>query len=291
MSLVIFGYGYTGRFFAERVRSRFSRIVGTVRRPAPGRAGPGIELIRFDGDGHDESLPDIVAGAEAVLVSIPPDDTGDPTLDMFGDTLAAAPHLRWIGYLSTVGVYGDHGGARVDETSDLVPSSERSIRRVQAEQSWLDFGQDTGKCVQIFRLAGIYGPGRNALVNLAEGTAKRIVKPGQVFNRIHVEDIARVLEASLDRPRPEAIYNVADDEPAPPQDVVAYAASLLGMDPPPETPFEAARLSPMAASFYAENKRVSNRLLREELGVDLAYPTYREALEALHAAGEGVQAA
>ncbi len=291
MTLVVFGYGYTGRVFAEHVHDRFDRVVGTVRRPAPGRAGAGVELIRFDGDGYDDHLPDILAEAEAVLVSVPPDETGDPVLEMFGDTLAAAPKLRWIGYLSTVGVYGDHKGGWVDETSELNPTAERSLRRVQAEQSWLDFGQDTGKCVQIFRLAGIYGPGQNALANLAAGTAKRIVKPGQVFNRIHVEDIARVLAASLDKPRPEAIYNVTDDEPAPPQDVVAYAASLLGVEPPPETPFENAQLSAMGRSFYDENKRVSNRLIREELGVELLYPTYREALRALHAAGEGVQAA
>lgn len=290
MTLVIFGHGYTSRTFAEHVRGRFDRIVGTARRPNGGRQD-GVELLRFENDGYDDRLPAVLAEADAVLCSVPPDELGDPVLEMFGDTLAAASRLKWIGYLSSTGVYGDHEGAWVDETADLRAAEERSLRRVEAEQSWLDFGQDTGKCVQIFRLAGIYGPGQNALVNLADGTAKRIVKPGQVFNRIHVEDIARVLEASLSKPRPEAIYNVADDEPAPPQDVVAFAASLLGMEPPLETPFEQAHLSPMAASFYAENKRVSNRLIREELGVELAYPTYREGLRALHAAREGVQAA
>jgi nucleoside-diphosphate-sugar epimerase len=290
MTLVIFGHGYTSRIFAEHVRGRFDRIVGTARRPAAG-VHDGVERLRFENDGYDERLPAILAEADAVLCSVPPDALGDPVLEMFGDTLAGASRLEWIGYLSSTGVYGDHQGAWVDETADLRAVEERSVRRIEAEQSWLDFGQDTGKCVQIFRLAGIYGPTRNPLTQLAEGTARRIMKQGQFFSRIHVEDIARVLEASLARPRPEAIYNVADDEPAPPQDVIAFAASLLGMEPPPETPFDQAHLSPMAASFYAENKRVSNRLIREELGVELAYPTYREGLRALHAAGEGVQAA
>jgi nucleoside-diphosphate-sugar epimerase len=184
-------------------------------------------------------------------------------------------------------VYGDHGGAWIDETAPPNPTSARSRRRLAAEEAWLALGRRTGKPVQVFRLAGIYGPRRNPLAQLAAGTATRIVKPGQIFNRIHVDDIAAALAASLDRPRAGAVYNVADDEPAPPQDVVAYAASLAGVVPPAEIPFDEASLSPMARSFYAETKRVSNRLLKQELGLTLRYPTYREGLAALRAAGEG----
>jgi nucleoside-diphosphate-sugar epimerase len=168
------------------------------------------------------------------------------------------------------------------------PSRTRSRLRVAAEDAWLDLGARSGKPVALFRLAGIYGPGRNALRQIAAGTAKRLIKPGQVFNRIHVDDIARTLAASIERPRPGAVYNVADDAPAPPQEVVEYAAALLGVPPPPETPFDPARLSPMAASFYAENRRISNRRIKEELGVALRYPSFREGLAALHAGGEGL---
>ncbi len=225
--------------------------------------------------------------ADALLVSIPPDEEGDPVLARFAGAIASASHLSWIGYLSTIGVYGDHGGAWIDEATPPKPVSDRSKERLAAENAWLDLGARSGKAVHIFRIAGIYGPGRNALKNLADGTAKRIVKPGQVFNRIHVADIAAVLMASIERPRAGAIYNLADDEPAPAQDVVAYAAGLAGVPPPPEVPFAEVRLGPMAASFYGESKRASNRLIKDELGVRLRYPTYREGLQALRAAGEG----
>jgi nucleoside-diphosphate-sugar epimerase len=184
-------------------------------------------------------------------------------------------------------VYGDHGGAWVDETTPPKPVSRRSRERLAAEEAWLDLGARTGKAVHIFRIAGIYGPGRNALRNLADGTARRIVKPGQVFNRIHADDIAAVLMASIARPRAGAIYNLADDEPAPASDVVAFAAGLAGVPPPREIPFEAAALGPMAASFYGESKRVANGRIKEDLGVRLRYPSYREGLTALRAAGEG----
>jgi nucleoside-diphosphate-sugar epimerase len=175
----------------------------------------------------------------------------------------------------------------VDETTVPRPASERSIRRVEAEQAWLALGRDSGKAVHVFRLSGIYGPGQNALVNLAEGTARRLIKPGQVFHRVHVEDIAGALAASLARPRAGAVYNVTDDEPAPPQDVVAYAAGLMGVPAPPDLPFETATLSPMARSFYSENKRVSNAATKAELAWQPRYATYREALQALAADGEG----
>jgi nucleoside-diphosphate-sugar epimerase len=195
--------------------------------------------------------------------------------------LAAASNLRWIGYLSTTGVYGDHGGALVDETTPAAPTSERAERRVAAERDWLAFGQERGIKVQIFRLAGIYGPGRNVLDDIRAGTAKRIVRPGQMFSRIHVEDIAAALRAALDSQSDSAIFNVCDDEPAPPAEVVTYGCELLGVAPPQEIAFEQAALSPMAMTFWADNKRVDNRLMNRELGISLLYPTYREGLKAL----------
>ncbi len=186
----------------------------------------------------DEAITGDIAASEAILVSIPPDQTGDPVLSSFADHIAAAPNLRWLGYLSTVGVYGDHNGNWVDEKTAPARLQERSRIRVSAEQAWLAFGAARGVAVHIFRLSGIYGPGRNPLVQLAAGTARRVIKPGQVFNRIHVTDIAAVIAASLARPRSGGIYNVTDNEPAPPQDVIEFAARLCGLQPPPEVPFE-----------------------------------------------------
>ena len=223
----------------------------------------------------------LLAGTTHALISIPPDLEGDVVLRHFRDDLAALGDLAWVGYLSTVGVYGDWQGQWVDETSPTRPISERSLRRVQAERAWLDFGKAAGKRVEVFRLAGIYGPGRSVIDTLRAGTARRIVKPGQVFNRIHVDDVARVLAAAIDRDTGHRIYNVSDDEPAPPQDVVAHAAELLGLPVPPEVAYEAAGLAGMAASFWAESKRVGNARIKADLGVELMYPTYREGLRAL----------
>ena len=191
------------------------------------------------------------------------------------------PSLVWLGYLSTTGVYGDRSGGWVDEESELHPSGERGRRRVAAEAGWLDLWRRSGAPVHVFRLAAIYGPGRSPIEALRVGTAKRIAKPGQVFSRIHVEDLASVLAASIARPQPGAVYNVCDDEAAPPEAVVAYAAGLLGIAPPPLVPFEEAGLSAMARSFYDDNKRVSNARIKSELGVTLRYPTYREGLAAI----------
>jgi nucleoside-diphosphate-sugar epimerase len=288
LNLFAFGLGYTAQAMIAADRSRFHAVAGTTRDPerALNLARLGVATRRFDASAVDPAISPDLEAAEAVLVSIPPDADGDPTLRRFAELLSGAPRLAWVGYLSTIGVYGDRGGAWVDETTPPAPSNDRSRRRLAAEESWLAWGRQAGKAVQVFRLAGIYGPGRNALVNLAGGSARRIVKPGQVFNRIHVEDIARALLASLRRPRAGAVYNVADDEPAPPQDVVAYAAALLGVAPPPEIPFAQAALGPMAASFYAENKRASAGLLKRELQISWRYPSYREGLRALLAAGE-----
>ena len=283
MSLVIFGFGYTAEFFARQARGRFVRVVATVRTPEKaGRMADGGILGRVFPDAAGEhSLEADIAAAEALLVSVSPGPDGDPVLARFSEAIAAAPRVGWIGYLSTVGVYGDHHGAWIDETTTPQPVSRRSVQRLAAEEAWLDLGRRSGKAVQVFRLAGIYGPGRSPLQKVVDGTAKRIVKAGQVFNRIHVEDIAAVLAASLDRPRPGAIYNVADDEPAPPQDVVAFAAGLLGVEPPPEQDYATAELSPMARTFYKDNRRVRNERIKRELGVELAYPSYREGLAAL----------
>jgi nucleoside-diphosphate-sugar epimerase len=290
VKLFVFGLGYSAIYFARTYRHRFSYIAGTVTSQEKADA-----LAREDIDARVFTPPERIDPAsesdlratDALVVSIPPDEEGDPVLARFAGAIESAPRLSWIGYLSTIGVYGDHRGGWVDETTPANPVSERSRERLAAERAWLGLGARCGKAVHIFRIAGIYGPGRNALRQLADGTAKRIIKPGQVFNRIHVEDIAAVLMASIEHPRGGAIYNVADDEPAPASDVVAHAAQLAGVPPPPEVSFEDAHLSPMAASFYGESKRASNRLIKDELGVRLRYPTYREGLKALRAAGEG----
>ena len=289
MNLFAFGLGYSALHLARSHRNRFARIAGTVtsRGKAERLAAEGISALVFAPEGADPAIESEIAAADALLVSIAPDENGDPVLARFADAVAAAPRLKWIGYLSTIGVYGDRGGGWVDETTPPEPVSARSRERLAAEHAWLALGARSGRPVHVFRLAGIYGPGRNALRNLADGTAKRIVKPGQVFNRIHVDDIAAVLIASLARPRAGATYNLADDEPAPAPDVVAYAAALAGVPSPPEIPFAEAALGPMAASFYGESKRVANRLIKDELGVRLRHPTYREGLKALRAAGEG----
>lgn len=288
MNLLIFGHGYSAAAFVQRVRPRYRDVTVTVRSPDK------AELLRRKGltvrlfPGEERAIEADLAEADAVLVSVPPGEAGDPVLERFRAALTGAPRLAWIGYLSTIGVYGDHGGAWIDEQTSPRPTSPRSRWRLAADEAWLAFGQETGKAVAAFRLAGIYGPGRSAFDRLADGSARRVIKPGQVFNRIHADDIAAVLEASLDRPRPGAIYNVTDDEPGPPQDPIAFAAGLVGLPPPPEVAFDEAEMSPMAASFWGENKRVGNRLLRDELGVRLAYPSYREGLATIWGERGGV---
>jgi len=276
--LLCFGLGFTARVLAERKRRMGWRVVGTSREPG---AGGLIELLQFDR--RNPLSPDRLKGVSHVLVSIPPDDMGDPVVDLAGQALKSSRELEWVGYLSTTGVYGDRDGGWVDEDSDLLPTSERSRRRVAAEQAWLALAHDHAVPVHIFRLAGIYGPGRNLLETARNGRAKRIDKPGQVFSRIHVEDIGTVLEASIAHPNPGRVYNVCDDLAASPAQVTAYACELLGITPPPLVSFEAADLSPMARSFYRDNKRVSNQRLKEELGVTFAFPDYRAGLQALAA--------
>jgi nucleoside-diphosphate-sugar epimerase len=279
-----FGLGYSARVLADRLIREGWDVRGTSRSAEQAAAlrAAGYEAAVFD---RMHPLPHAAfAGITHVLVSVPPDDAGDPVLDMHGGEIAALPALSWVGYLSTTGVYGDRGGDWVDEGSELRPTGERGRRRVAAEAGWLDLWRRRGAPVHIFRLAGIYGPGHSPFDALRAGTAKRIDRPGQVFSRIHVEDLASVLIASMARPRPGAVYNVCDDEPAAPEAVVAHAAALLGVPPPPLVPFDEAELSPMARSFYDDNKRVSNRLIKEELGVQLRYLDYRAGLAAILAA-------
>jgi hypothetical protein len=280
MRLFCFGYGYTAEALARKLSPRLTALAGTLTNPT-GPQEAGAAVAAYKGDGPSAAVKSLLAGATHLLVSIPPDLEGDAVLRDFAGDIAALKDLAWIGYLSTVGVYGDARGAWVDEESPVRPLNERSLRRAEAERAWLDLGAQTGRRVEVFRLAGIYGPGRNVLVQLRAGTARRIVKPGQVFNRIHVDDIARVLAAAIDRDTGARIFNVSDDEPAPPEDVVAYAAELLGLPVPPTLTFEAAGLSGMGASFWSECKRVKNERIRRQLKVELLYPTYREGLRAL----------
>lgn len=287
--LLVFGLGYTAERLARRLAGEGWSVAGTARSTERANAlrAAGFEAIVFDGQGPAPEIARALDSADHVLVSIAPPETGDPVLQHHLKELRSrAGALKWIGYLSTVGVYGDYGGEWVDEDALPRPVSARAQRRVIAEAAWQRFGAETGVPVAVFRIAGIYGPGRNQLVSLKAGKARRIVKPGQVFNRIHVDDLAATLEAAMAL-RASGIFNVADGHPAPPQKVVAFAADLMGTPPPPEVPFEKADMTPMARSFYGDNKRVANSRIREELGVELVYPDYRAGLKALYAAGDG----
>lgn len=281
--LFAFGLGFSAQALAERLAQQGFEIAGTARDPdnVVKLDAQGYAVTRFAGEKDNAALPKLLQGTTHLLLSIPPGVEGDPVLAHYRNELAALSSLQWIGYLSTVGVYGDQDGNWVDETTAPKPNNARTEARVEAERAWLRFGEETGVTVQIFRLAGIYGPGRSVFDKLRDGTARRIRKDDQVFSRIHVEDIARVLEASIARPRAGAIYNVADDEPAAPGDVVTYAADMMGMKPPPEVPFEEADLTPVARSFYEGSRRIGNARIKSELGVTLRYPTYREGLAAL----------
>lgn len=287
-SLFCFGLGYSARHIISQLDRAHWRIAGTVREVAAAERwrAMGISAHVFDGAApalstSDPSIDESLASSTHVLLSAPPATEGDPVLTHYRQALATAPCIRWIGYLSTVGVYGEHHGAWVDETTPTAPVSTRSRYRRAAEQAWEAFSKEAGKRVIIFRLAGIYGPGRSAIDSVRQGRARRIIKPGQRFNRIHVADIANAVLASMSDRGNATILNVTDDLPAPPQDVIAYAAELLGLPVPPDVPFEDAQLSPMARSFYGENKQVHNDLMKRDLGLTLTYPTYREGLAAI----------
>lgn len=285
-TLLSFGHGYSAQALGQLLTPDRWRIIGTTRTAdkASRLKAQGVEPVVWPGS----DLSGALDAATHILVSAAPTETGDPVLEALGDRIAArAPNLTWVGYLSTTGVYGDHRGGWVDETTPLTPSTRRGRLRVAAETAWRQLSDRAGLPLHIFRLAGIYGPGRGPFAKVRDGTARRIIKPGQVFSRIHVDDIAQVLAASIARPDPGAIYNVCDDDPAPPQDVIAYAAELLNLPLPPEIAFDEADLSPMARSFYAESKRVRNDRIKEDLGVRLLNPDYRTGLAALLRAEKG----
>jgi len=280
-TLLSLGHGYTAAALARRLHGW--HIIGTTRRAekAERLRREGVEALVWP----DADLSNAIAKATHVLISIAPGAEGDPVLAHYAPTIAAAaPHLKWVGYLSTTGVYGDHQGGWVDERTPLTPTTERGRVRVLAESQWQAL-EPAGVPLHIFRLAGIYGPGRGPFEKVRNGTARRIIRKNQFFSRIHVEDIATVLAASIARPDPGAIYNVADDDPAPPEDVLTEAARLLGLPPPPEVPFEKAEMTPLARSFYAESKKVRNDRIKRGLGVKLAYPDYRAGLASLLASG------
>ena len=286
-TLLCFGLGYSAQYYLASYGGRFGHIWGTVRdakRAADlsSRAQPAISVLAFDGKTASADLVAAIAQAESVLVSVPPNASGDPVLMTCGDALTHARCMRSIIYLSNVGVYGNYDGAWVDEESECLASEPRHRQRLAAERAWQDLGVRIGVPVAILRLAGIYGPGRNALENVRHGTAKRIIKPGQVFNRIHVADIAQAIEAAFSH-RSDGIFNVADDEPASPGDPIVFAAQLLGVEPPPEVPFSEARaaMTELGASFYTDVRRVRNNKLKSILGVTLRYPTFREGLTTL----------
>ena len=280
LRLFLFGPGYSGLALARRILAAGGSVIGTARsaEAAERLTRQGVEAVDI---GDANALAKAVGTADAVLVTAPPDASGCPGLRALEPVLRAGARPGWIGYLSTTGVYGDRAGGWVRETSALEPVSEQGRRRVAAEAGWRALGEDLSLTVTVFRLPGIYGPSRSAFDRLREGTAQRVVKPGQVFSRIHVEDIASALAASLARPRAGGVYNLCDDAPGPPQDVITFAASLLGVEPPPLVAFDAAGIGPASRRFYGESKRVANALAKAELGWRPAWPSYREGLTAI----------
>lgn len=288
--LFCFGLGYTATALGKALLEKGWQVSGTCQAEDKQKEleALGFQAVIFDGRNHTEEVTTLLNSATHILQSIAPNAEGDPVLEVFEkDINARANDIQWLGYLSTTAVYGDRQGGWVDETSDLNPQMKRGIWRMHAEDQWRRIHDQTSLPVHIFRLAGIYGPGRNQLKKLLEKKARRIVRKGQLFSRIHVDDIAQTLLASIHNPNPGSAYNVCDNEAAPPQDVIKYAADLLGIDATPEEPFDQAELSDMARSFYSESKKVSNEKIKSELGVKLKYPTYREGISSLHQGIEG----
>ncbi|MCJ8307927.1 MAG: SDR family oxidoreductase [Rhizobiaceae bacterium] len=291
MKVLIFGCGFSGKAIGERLSANGLTVAGTTRseNKFDGLRAAGVAPLPFDGVELNETVTAAMADTTHLVISIAPpreenlddpDARVDPVLRAFGDDNLRnlMPKLQWVCYLSTVGVYGNHDGAWMDETAALEPTSARSRQRVRAESEWMQAAETADLPLSIFRLSGIYGPGRNALRSASEGRSRRLIKKGQVFNRIHVRDIAKATELAMAKSA-AGIFNVTDDEPAPPQDVVTFAHHLLGSEPPPELDFETAELSPMARSFYGDNKRVSNARSKAEFGMDYDWPNYRAALK------------
>jgi nucleoside-diphosphate-sugar epimerase len=298
-TLLCLGFGYSAQHYAALHGGRFDRIIGTTRSTAHAAelaarrfGGHAVEMVVFDGQTAAPALVEAVRQASVLLVSISPADGVDPTLAVLEAAIATAPRLVSIVYLSTIAVYGDHAGAWIDEDTPLTPALTRAEDRIAAERAWQALGAARNLPVAVIRIAGIYGPGQNALETVKAGRARRIVKPGQVFNRIHVGDLAGIIDGAvalaLSR-RAGGIFNAADDEPTAPGDPIVYAAGLLGVEPPPEIAFEEAKktMSPFAISFYGESKRVRNARIKSVLGVTLRHPTYREGLRALEGKDAG----
>ena len=278
--LFIFGFGFSSEEIARQSSENFDTIFGTSRseEKAASFSEQGVQGLVFDGGRFSDDVQACLASVTHLVMSIAPGDD-DPVLSLMSTGLRkACPKLEWVGYLSTVGVYGNHDGEWVDEETELKPVSKRSVQRVNAEKAWIDAAKAADIPLGIFRLSGIYGPGRNAFMNIERGTARRMVKPGQVFNRIHREDIGQAVAKAM-AGKIGGIFNITDDEPAPPQDVVAYAHELMGVEPPPEIDFETADISPMARSFYGENKRVSNDKSKQILGMNYLWQNYRVSLK------------
>lgn len=278
--LFSFGHGYSARVLGQRLLEKGWQVTGTTR--SEEKALKLREMGIMPRVLPQNDITDALTSASHLLISAGPDENGDPFLrDHFGALKDAASNLEWVGYLSTTGVYGDHGGGWVDEETPLTPSTERGQARVEAEAAWIKTAEALGLRLRIFRLAGIYGPERGPFAKVRNGTARRIIKKDQVFSRIHVEDIAQVVEASIYRPNSSQIFNVCDDFAAPPEDVIGHAAELLGLPVPPAVDFETAEMTQMARSFYAESKKVRNDRIKTELGVTLIYPDYKAGLRAL----------
>ncbi len=293
--LFCFGYGYTCDFLGRMLKSADPswQLAGTTRDQAKRSAlrQSGIDAYVFDADRPLGDPLLMMRGVSHLLISTPPDQEGDIVHRLHADDILRLPNLKWVGYLSTTGVYGDRDGGTVDENTELKPNTIRGTRRAVAESQWLSLARSRNLPVHVFRLAGIYGPGRSAIDSVRAGIARRILKPGHAFSRIHVEDIVQTLMASFEKPSPGAVYNVVDDEAAPSHEVIAYAARLLGKDPPPLIRFEDANLAPITLSFYSDNKRVKNAKIKAELGVKLAYPNYRLGLEGCLRAEQEAEAA
>ncbi len=279
--LFCFGLGFSSQALAKRLLPQGWNVAGTVRGEQDVSLVNNISVCPFDGSQSTTEISEAISRATHLLITIPPQSSGDVVLENFAEEISRARNLQWIGYISSTGVYGDTQGKWVDESSPLLASTDRNRQRIEVESAWLKIGKDHGLPVMIFRCVGIYGPGRNLLASVRQGRARRIDKPGLVFSRIHSEDLAQILEASMKKPQPGEVYNVSDDCPSPPAEAVEYACSLLGVEPPPLIPYEEADLSPTARGFYITNKRVSNKKIKQELGVVLRYPDYQSGLNEL----------
>lgn len=289
--LFCFGYGYTSDYIGHELSQRGDWLLSGTTRDRDKQAAlraRGIDAHIFD---YEHPLVDplyILQGTTHLLISTPPDDQGDPAFLIHADDILKIPSIEWVGYLSTTGVYGDRDGAWVDEKSEIRPTTKRGSRRAKAEDQWLSLLKTDKLPVHIFRLAGIYGPGRSALDSVRAGVARRINKPGHAFGRIHVEDIVQVITASFNNPKPGEIYNVTDGNPVPSHEVIAYACELLGRSPPPIVDFESADLAPITRSFYMDNRRVHNEKIKNDLGIKLKYENYQRGLEGCRDAEEYV---